>query len=646
MHYYEVAPTQIIRSNQTVFTYQSEEKIEIGSIVSIPVGKKTATGVVTKSVKKPDFDTKPIIELIEPKPIPEHLVKLAYWMTEYYETPLPKVLQTFLPSGLTKKRREKADQPQNQTSKHRTNFVLNSDQTEAIEHISDRSGETTILHGVTGSGKTAVYIELARKQISAGKSVILIVPEIALTSQLVAQFSTIFDSVILTHSKQTEAEKHLAWKKALRADSPQIIIGPRSALFMPVASLGLIVVDECHEPSLKQEQAPRYSALRASTMLGRYSNAITLFGSATPAIADYYVASTKPGAIQSLPNLARHDAIQPNVELIDMTNRDNFKRHRFLSDRLLESIDTSIAKGKQSLIFHNRRGSTTTTLCDNCGWMAGCPNCFVPLILHTDSHNMRCHICGLKSKIPTSCPECKNTDILHKGIGTKLIESEIRKMYPKQTVMRFDADNTKDETLSESYDKLHSGEIDIIIGTQVVAKGLDLPNLETVGIVQADAGLGLPDYTSSERVFQLLAQAIGRVGRSNSSTTAIVQSYRPNHPAVKLGVSQDYEKFYDYSIQERAKTNFPPFCYLLKLTCSYKTESTAIKNSKQLAQDLKSRYKTVQVLGPSPAFYERVGGSYRWQIVVKSSKRQDLINIAHQIPPKGWTYELDPINLL
>ncbi|MDN5819582.1 MAG: primosomal protein N' [bacterium] len=646
MHYFEVAPKQIIRADQTVFTYQSAEELKIGQLVTIPVGKKSTIGVVTKQVTKPAFETKPITDIIEAKPLPQALVKLAFWMAQYYETPLPKVLQTLLPSGLTKNRRAKETSPSKSSLKTRTNFVLNKDQTEVIKQLSSRQGETTILHGITGSGKTAVYIELARQQIKAGKSVIIIVPEIALTSQIVAQFSLEFDSVILTHSRQTEAEKHLAWKQALSTEQPQIIIGPRSALFMPVQSIGLIVVDECHEPSLKQEQAPRYSALRASTMLGKYSGSITLLGSATPSVADYYIAASKPGSIVSLPNLARSDARQPDIELIDMTNRANFKRHRFLSDKLLGSIDKSIENGQQSLIFHNRRGSTTTSLCDNCGWMAGCPNCFVPLTLHTDSHNMRCHICGLNARIPTSCPECHNTNIIHKGIGTKLIEAEIQKLYPKQTVVRFDADNSKDESLSSRYDQLHSGEIDIIIGTQIVAKGLDLPNLKTVGIIQADAGLSLPDYTSSERVFQLLAQAIGRVGRSNSQTDAIIQSYQPNHPAVQFGIKQDYESFYRLTVKQRAKTNFPPYCYLLKLSCSYKTEATAIKNSKQLARDIAGKYKTVQVLGPSPAFYERAGGNYRWQVVVKSSRRQTLIDIAHQIPPKGWSYELDPVSLL
>lgn len=646
MHYYEVAPKQIIRADQTVFTYQSADELKIGQVVSIPIGKKTTIGVVTQPVSKPAFETKPIVDLIEAKPLPEALVRLAFWMAEYYETPLPKVLQTLLPSGLTKNRRVKNSEPLEPTRKDRTNFVLNKDQTAVIKQLSSRQSETTILHGITGSGKTAVYIELARQQIKSGKSVLIIVPEIALTSQLVAQFGAEFESVILTHSRQTEAEKHQAWKQALNADQPQIIIGPRSALFMPVESIGLIVVDECHEPSLKQEQAPRYSALRASTMLGKYSQAITLLGSATPSVADYYVAASKPGAILSLPNLARQDARQPDIELIDMTDRANFKRHRFLSDKLLESIDNSIASGQQSLIFHNRRGSTTTTLCDNCGWMAGCPNCFVPLTLHSDSHNMRCHICGLTARVPTSCPECHNANIIHKGIGTKLIETEIQRLYPKQAVVRFDADNSKDETLSSRYADLHSGEIDIIIGTQVVAKGLDLPKLKTVGIIQADAGLSLPDYTSSERVFQLLAQAIGRVGRSNNQTDAIVQSYQPNHPAVQFGIKQDYISFYDLTTRQRAKSNFPPYCYLLKLSCSYKTEAVAIKNSKQIARDIAARHKTVEVLGPSPAFYERAGGNYRWQVVVKSSRRQTLIEIAHQLPPKGWSYELDPVSLL
>jgi primosomal protein N' (replication factor Y) len=333
--------------------------------------------------------------------------------------------------------------------------------------------------------------------------------------------------------------------------------------------------------------------------------------------------------------------------LVDMTKRTSFKRHRFLSDDALEKIEQSIASGKQVLLFHNRRGSAPTTLCENCGWQAGCPHCFVPLTLHADTHQLRCHICNFTTRVPTSCPECGSASIIHKGIGTKLIETEITRLFPKLSVARFDGDTDAQETVEKRYNELYDGSINIIIGTQVIAKGLDLPLLATVIVVQADAGLSLPDYSSPERTFQLLAQVIGRVGRADHPTDVTIQTYQPTHPAITLGLSQDYTGFYELALKQRKRGNFPPFSYLLKLQCSYKTEATAIKNARALANKLREVLPdAVEILGPTPSFYERAGGSYRWQLILKSPKRAYLIDALAHIPSNYWQFELDPISLL
>lgn len=330
-----------------------------------------------------------------------------------------------------------------------------------------------------------------------------------------------------------------------------------------------------------------------------------------------------------------------------MTKRSNFRRHRFISDRLIAAISNSIENGHQSLIFHNRRGSASTSLCESCGWTAICSRCFVPLTLHSDLHTLRCHICGLHEKIPTHCPVCKSVDIIHKGIGTKLIESELRKLFPNKNIVRFDGDSESNETIEQRYKELYDGTIDIIVGTQVVAKGLDLPHLRVVGVIQADAGLTLPDFGAGERTFQLLAQVVGRVGRSHHPTTVVVQSYQPTHPAVVDGLKQDYNHFYGTTIAVREKSQFPPFAHLLKLTCIYKTEAASIKNARRLATLLKEKApKSMQILGPTPAFYERQHDTYRWQLVVKSPSRADLLALLQHLPPTHWQYELDPISLL
>jgi primosomal protein N' (replication factor Y) len=272
----------------------------------------------------------------------------------------------------------------------------------------------------------------------------------------------------------------------------------------------------------------------------------------------------------------------------------------------------------------------------------------VPLTLHADTHELRCHICNFKSRVPTSCPECGHASIIHKGIGTKLIESEMRRMFPKLNIARFDGDAATDETVEAKYKNLYDGSIDVIIGTQVIAKGLDLPKLHTVAVVQADAGLSLPDYGSAERTFQLLAQVVGRVGRTSAETNVIVQSYQPKHPAITLGLAQDYGRFYALALEQRRRSNFPPFTYLLKLQCSYKTEAASIRNAKKLAEHLKASLPNeVRLMGPTPAFYERAGGSYRWQLVLKSPKRKYLTDAIKLLPPgANWQFELDPVSLL
>lgn len=646
MHYFEVAPNQIVRAGSSSFTYSSDKDLEVGKLVIIEVGKKQMTGVVLESVKQPAYPTKPVVETTYTNPLPKPLVDLALWIADYYTTPLATVLQTILPRGISKKRRTQSVIT-DVHHRNRTNIVFNKEQREVLNALKNSQSGTFLLQGITGSGKTEIYIDVAKRMIKNGKSVIILVPEIALTSQIIADFSHHFEEILVTHSKMTESKRHLVWQKALESTTPLVVIGPRSALFMPLTNIGAIIVDEAHEPSFKQEQSPRYSALRAATILGRFHEAQVIFGSATPSIADRYLAEQTGRPILTLTKPARKNSLPPDITLIDMTKRENFTGHRFFSGKLLEQIEITLKSGGQTLLFHNRRGTASTTLCENCGWTADCPNCFLPLTLHADRHQINCHICGYGERVPTSCPVCGSANIIHRGVGTKLIESELRKIYPKANIARFDADNSEIETVNARYKELYEGTIDIAIGTQVIGKGLDLPHLRTVGVIQADAGLALPDFASSERTFQLLAQVVGRVGRNEHQTNVVVQTYQPTHPAIVYGLSQDYASFYDYAIKERRQGLYPPFTYLLKLTCVYKTESASIKNSRALAQELKSKLPpSVRILGPTPAFYERQHDTYRWQLIIKSPKRELLIDAMKLVPPTHWQSELDPTSLL
>lgn len=646
MWFYEVAPTKIVRSGVGVFTYHSETRLSPGHLVTIPVGKQTLNGLVMSEVAKPTYDTKPVTSIIEEKPLPESIIKLSVWLSEYYRAPLATVLQTVLPRGLTTKRRDK-ETVKRKSSRERTQIVFNDDQHVALNTIMNIPLGTILLQGVTGSGKTEIYKEVVRRMLAENRSAIVLVPEISLTSQIVDEFTNEFSNVLVTHSHMTEAERHVAWKRVLNANEPMVVIGPRSALFMPVPDLGVIVVDEAHEPSYKQESAPRYSALRAASVLGKNAKAKVILGSATPLVADRYAAESNGSPIVILSKPARVNAKKTVTTLVDMKKRENFKKHRFFSDALLQQIEHNNASGKQTLIFHNRRGSASTTLCENCGWTAECTRCYVPLVLHADTFQLSCHICDTSMKVPISCPTCHHADIIHKGIGTKLIESELRRLFPKAVIARFDGDNANADTVNERYKELYDGTINIAIGTQVIAKGLDLPKLHTVGVIQADSGLSLPDYVSAERAFQLLAQVVGRVGRDERDTNVVIQSYQPTHPVIQFGIKQDYEGFYQYALKERAKGGFPPFRYLLQLTNVYKSEGAAVRNAKQLANELRVKLpKGVEVLGPTPAFYERQHDTYRWQLTLKSPRRSALVDTLGLVPPTHWQSDLDPASLL
>jgi len=647
MYYYLVAPTIIVRKGDDAFTYHSEQQLAVGGIVRISVGKKEVTGLIIKKVAKPSFVTKPIINELTDRPVPAPLIELAQWIKTYYATPLPTVLQTMLPAGLHKKRRQQGIGPKHPIRK-RTQIVLNDEQRLAVQAIDELSSGTTLLHGVTGSGKTQVYIEAARHTHNQGKSAIILVPEISLTPQLVAEFAHHFEKIIVTHSRMTEADRHHAWLAALASDAahPVVVIGPRSALFMPLADLGLIVIDECHEPSFKQEQAPRYSALRVASMLVRFhKQAKAVFGSATPAVTDYYLAEQTKSPILTLTQTALA-ASKPQVHLVDSRSRDNFREHRFVSDRLIAHIREALAGNTQTLLFHNRRGTAPLALCAHCGWTALCPNCGVPLTLHADRHQLVCHLCGQRSSLLPSCPECHRPDIVFKGLGTKQIENEIRRLFPKARVARFDADNSREETLASRYQELYDGTIDIIIGTQLLAKGLDLPHLRTVGVIQADSGLQIPDYQADERVFQLIYQVAGRVGRGSQPSSVIIQTYQPEHPIIRLALARDYRAFYQQELSQRRIGGFPPFTQLLKLTCTYQTEAGAIHAAQRLAKLLREAWPETTVLGPAPAFYERLNGAYRWQLLIKSRRRADLVAIASSTMPPQWHADLDPASLL
>lgn len=645
MKYYLIAPAKTFHSSDNLLTYSSETPLKIGQIVEIPLGRQSTIGIVVKNTTQPDFDTKSITKIIYEQPLPKKLVDALFWLSSYYRCPLSTVIQAALPRGITKNRRGKLPEAPNITP---IDNPLNSAQRAAIRAIEENPANTILLHGITGSGKTNIYIELCARTLAKNQSVILLVPEIALTSQLVRNFQQHFKNITLLHSNLTESLRHQLWEKILTDNQSQVIIGPRSTLFAPVQDLGLIIIDEAHEPAYHQEQNPKYSA---SLLAGKLAK--TVLGTATPLISDYYLCKSH-NAIVEINQLAIQSDKHTNISVIDLKNHSDFTKSRILSNQLIESIKASLANQTQSMLFHNRRGTAPMTICDKCGWQALCPNCFLPLVLHADAFQMRCHTCARNFPVPTACPECKNASIHHKGFGTKLIEDELHRLFPSAKIARFDMDTDDDLKLTKIYDEVYRGDYDIIVGTQMIAKGFDFPRLTTLGIVQADAGLSLPDFSSEERTFQLITQVIGRAKRGHQNSNIFIQSFQPDHPIISLASQSNYASFYNYLVQKRQQSKLPPYSFLLKLSVTYKTETVTIKNIRTLYKKVIQTTKQLQipenrivVSPPMPAFHERTSTGYTWQLVIKAKSRQNLLDIFDHLPKNNYLhYDLDPISLL
>ena len=645
MKYYLIAPAKTFHSSDNLLTYSSETPLKTGQNVETPLDRQSTIEIIVKNTTQPDFDTKSITKIIYEQPLPKKLVDALFWLSSYYRRPLSTVIQAALPRGITKNRRGKLLEAPNITP---IDNPLNSAQRAAIRAIEENPANTILLHGITGSGKTNIYIELCARTLAKNQSAILLVPEIALTTQLVRNFQQHFKNITLLHSNLTESLRHQLWEKILTDNQPQVIIGPRSALFAPVQDLGLIIIDEAHEPAYHQEQNPKYSA---SLLAGKLAK--TVLGTATPLISDYYLCKSH-NAIVEVNQLAIESDKHTSISVIDLKDHSDFTKSRILSNQLIESIKASLANHTQSMLFHNRRGTAPMTICDKCGWQALCPNCFLPLVLHADAFQMRCHTCARNFPVPTACPECKNASIHHKGFGTKLIEDELHRLFPSAKIARFDMDTDDDLKLTKIYDEVYRGDYDIIVGTQMIAKGFDFPRLTTLGIVQADAGLSLPDFSSEERTFQLITQVIGRAKRGHQNSNIFIQSFQPDHPIISLASQSDYASFYNYLVQKRQQSKLPPYSFLLKLSVTYKTETATVKNIRtlykkviQTAKQLQIPENRIVVSPPMPAFHERTSTGYTWQLVIKAKSRQNLLDIFDHLPKNNYLhYDFDPISLL
>ena len=642
MYFYEV----LVRSNhyhgKHALSYASEQQIEPGSIVTVPLRHETVIAVVLKTIGSPTIKTKQILSVLELPPLPKSSLKLIMWLKDYYPAPVGILTQQFLPAGLISLKQ--FPQPIDRVNPSSTNKLPKLTDEQTLAYAQMKENNTFLLHGRTGSGKTRLYLELAQDSLNEGRSVIILTPEISLTTQLEKEFRAVFGQrVVVIHSQLTPKQRAERWVSLLINRQPMIVIGPRSVIFSPLKDIGLIVIDEEHEPAYKQEQAPYYVTGRVAAQLRSISNAKLVLGSATPLVSDYYLATMRHKPIIRLSSLAKETTrTQLVTSVIDCRERSLFNRSTYISQPLIEAIESSLQSSNQTLLYLNRRGTARVIICDQCDWQAKCPRCDLPLTYHGDNHTLRCHVCGFSTSGPTSCPKCHNPSIKYLTIGTKAVVDEVTRLFPTSTVARFDADNLKADRLDQNYEAINNGGIDIIVGTQLLAKGLDLPKLSVVGVLLADTSLQLPDFTANERTYELLQQVIGRVGRGHVLGHALIQTYQPDNPVILNALADNWEGFYAEEIKERADYRFPPFVYMLKLTVSRANTKNAEQAATKLALSLP---KQLTIEGPAPAFHEKQGNKSHWQLVIKATSRSYLLKIIDDLPA-NWSYDIDPSDLI
>jgi primosomal protein N' (replication factor Y) len=502
-----------------------------------------------------------------------------------------------------------------------------------------------LLQGVTGSGKTEIYIRAAQEVIRRGRQAIILVPEIALTPQTVRRFLDRFPGQVgLIHSKLSEGERYDTWRRA-RSGDLKVIIGARSALFAPLPNIGLIVADECHDPSYHQSEPPFYHAVSTAQTYTRLCGAVCVLGSATPTVIQRYQADTKQIQRLDLPKRIFEKGL-PFVHIVDM--RDELKAgHRGIFSRLLlNKLESTLTRGEQAILFLNRRGTATYVFCRDCGHVLRCPNCDSPLIFHTDDRErLLCHTCGYERNKPKTCPSCKSKHIREYGLGSEKVEAEVNALFPKAKTLRWDWDTTRKKDAHEMI-LTHFGnhKADVLIGTQMLAKGLDLPLVTLVGIVLADVGLHLPDPFAGERVFQVLTQVAGRAGRSERGGKVVLQTFDPDNQVIRSASKHDVNGFYEYELEQRKRLGYPPFTRLVRLEYRSTDQASVENEVKRVAQKLStiSRQST-DVIGPVPSFFAKVGGYYRWQIILRGANPQELLR---EIKLDGWRVEVDPVSLL
>jgi len=524
------------------------------------------------------------------------------------------------------------------------------------EAIDQEKFKVFLLHGITGSGKTEIYLQAVDLVLSRGEGAIIMVPEISLTPQTGERFRSRFgDRVVVIHSAQAAGERYSAWRR-LASGRARVVLGPRSAVFAPVKNPGLIIVDEEHETSYKQSAIhPFYHGRDVAVMRGKLENCPVILGSATPSVESYNNQAEGRYSLLTLHNRPE-EAELPKVRIVDMrSERDNFRGGISFSSILVKEMKDNLESGRQTILFLNRRGFFTVLVCRECGYVARCPHCSVSLTYHKGARRQVCHICGYTASPVRRCPLCKSKDIAFSGRGTQRIEEQIKKLLPRARVRRMDTDSVgARDSHRIILDEFKAGRIDILVGTQMIAKGLDFPNVTLVGVIMADTALALADFRATEYTFQILSQVGGRAGRGEHKGMVIIQTCSPRHPALLSAVRHDYEAFFEQEIALRSELGYPPLNHFISLTVLSRNEDKSLRVCEHLARLLKPVMAPEdEILGPAPPPINRIRGRYRWQLLLKTHGVVSTLRALRQVLPGlgkdrdvKIEVDVDPISML
>lgn len=626
------------KSNSTdiMYTYACEDdSVKTGSKVYVPFArsKQLREGYVTSSIdditeieEEVRKKLKKVERIDQEVSLTEEMIRTAMWMKGRYLCRYIDAVKCFTPAGTRAKRREIRNSIRDRETDRKPVEFLTEEQQQAVSAIGNAITRGIhsrfLIHGVTGSGKTEVYIRAAEQALEMGRGVIILVPEISLTGQITERFLAAFgrDSVAILHSRLSSGERYDQWK-LIRSGEVRIVIGARSAAFAPVEKLGLVVVDEEHEATYKSDFTPKYDTTEVALkrLQDKDNNGVLVLGSATPSVVTYNRA--EDGIFQLIKLTRRYnDTALPQGEIVDMRRELKEGNSTVISRRLAEEMERQLESGRQVMLMMNRRGYSTFVSCRECGYVAKCPNCGLSLVYHKNGM-MVCHYCGHEERAATACPECGSTFVRYFGSGTEKIEETVQGLFPGRAVDRVDLDSIKKKgELNRKLKRFERGETDILIGTQLIAKGLDFKNVGLVGIVSADVSLNIPDYRSPERAFQLITQAAGRAGRGTEPGKVIIQTYSPQHYAVTMAAAGDYEAFYRAENSFRKYMMYPPYSDIFQIVFTSASEEAAREGATlwhRRLMELLPEEDRVNVFDPQQAYMSRVRDTYRYSLIIK-----------------------------